>query len=106
MDDPQSVRVVLHHQELDGVFPVGNRDPRGSYVVERTDVRMGECPDGVGLALEAGPPFRIGRELRLKSLDCHHSIEAAVPGPEDLAHSATAELRHDLVRAKARSRDQ
>ena len=81
---------VLDDQELDGFLSAGGRKLRGSDVVEGTDVRMRECPDGVGLALETCPSFRIGRELRAQGLDRHHTIEPGVPRPEDLAHSATA----------------
>ena len=72
-------------------------------VVERADVRVRELRDGLRLSLQ--PLARLGRggQPRRQDLDRDLAAQAGVLCAVDLAHSARAERREDLVGAQARS---
>src|SRR5262249_12166846 len=70
-------------------------------VVERADVGMRELRDRAGFAVEALPELRVGGDRRGQHLDRHRPIEARVAGLVDLAHSAGAQERLNLVRAES-----
>jgi len=57
----------------------------------------------VRLAHEALQPFGIRSEGRREDFDRDVTIEARVPGPVDLAHSAFAELVEDAIRTNCGS---
>lgn len=75
-------------------------------VVERADMRMVQAGYDLGLAFEALTARRIVREMRRENLDGDSSVEARVQRLVDFAHSACADRRNNLVRAKLRARGQ
>ena len=81
----------LHHDVVD---PVMTTD-----VVQRADMRMGECRNRSGFASKPRP-LRFEREMRRKNLDRHGAIEADVGGAKDLSHTAGAKQTFDAVRSE------
>ena len=71
-------------------------------VVDLADVRVVQRRDGARLLLEASDAVGVGVTPRRQYLDGDVAAEARVVGAVDLAHSAPAEQRHDVVRAEAR----
>ena len=71
-------------------------------VVDLTDVRVVQRRDGARLLLEASDAVGVGITPRRQYLDGDVAAEARVVRAVDLAHSAPAEERHDVVRAEAR----
>ena len=69
--------------------------------VDLRDVRMVQRREDLGFALEAGQPFRIGREGRGKDLDRNAALQPGVASLVDLAHTAGAQRRDHLVRTDA-----
>ena len=59
---------------------------------------------GLGLAFEAGDAIRIGRQPLRKDFDRDVAVELGIAGAIDLAHAAFAQLRQDVVGARASSR--
>jgi hypothetical protein len=107
MDNAGRVRVGESGRDADRTVeqraPVARRPDRlavdvlhdeivGADVVEVTDVRMIQRRDRAALALEA---FREGG---LRELQGDWSVDARVARLPDLAHSADAKQRHELVR--------
>ena len=70
-------------------------------VEEEEDVGVGECGDGLRLALEASKRLRVAREVIGKNLDGDVAAEARLAGAVDLAHPTRAEGGEDLVRTEA-----
>ena len=70
-------------------------------IEDRQDVGVRERSDGLRLPLEASTPIRVGRDRVGQDFDRHIAAEPRVARPVHLAHSAGAEGRDDLVRAKA-----
>src|SRR5262249_10914830 len=68
------------------------------------DVQVVERGQELRFALEAGQAFAVGRELGWKNLQRHVAIELRIACAIDLAHTAGAERREDLVRAESSSR--
>ena len=67
--------------------------------------RCGRCWDdsNFGFALKARHPFGVGRKRWREDLDCDLPLQLGVGRPINLPHSAFADLRRDLVDAKART---
>ena len=82
----------LHHEKMH-VLAVYRR---GTDIVKRADVRMGEPGDHAGLTLEPLVAARIAGEGARKHLDRHSAVETGVESAMDLAHPAGAERSHDL----------
>ena len=69
--------------------------------VDLRDVRMVQRGEDLGFALEARQPFLIGSEGRGKDLDRNAALQPGIARAVDLAHSAGAEQRVDVVDADA-----
>ncbi len=78
---------ALHGMALD----VLHYEIVGADVEERTDVRMVQCGDRAGLALETLV------ETFLRNLDGNATVETGIAGLPDLAHSALAEKRKKFI---------
>src|SRR5215813_9871336 len=70
-------------------------------VVNREDVRVVERRGGAGFLLEAAQAVRIPGELGGQQLDGDLATESRVFGQIDLAHSAGAKLRNNLIMVEA-----
>src|SRR5215475_11005449 len=70
-------------------------------VVNREDVRVVERRGGAGFLLEAEQTVRILGELGGQDFDGDLATESRVFGQIDLAHSACAELRYNLIMVEA-----
>ena len=68
--------------------------------VDGGDVGVVERGEDLRLALETSEPLGIARHIGGQHLDRHLAVELGVGRPVDLAHSARAEGRDDLVRAE------
>ena len=77
---------VLHHQII------------GPHVVELANMRMIQRRDRTGL------PLKTLAELGLRNLNCDDAVESRVSRLVNLAHSARANRRKDLVGAESASR--
>ena len=55
---------------------------------------------GLGFALEAREPVRIGNELSREHLEGHVASEAGLGRSIDLTHTAAAERSHDPLRSQ------
>src|SRR5216117_1906326 len=75
-------------------------------VVQRADVRMRQAGDRLRLPLEAKAQLRVAAELRRQYFHRHRAIEPRVARAVDLAHSAGADGRDDLVRPQPIPRDE
>jgi hypothetical protein len=75
----------LHHEVVDTVLLPD--------VEDRTDVRMAERRQSLGLALESSSQLRSTGDLLGKDLDGHHTIETLVAGSIDLSHAASPDQR-------------
>ena len=84
-----------HHQKTDPTL--------FADIEQRTDVRMRELRDAARLALESRQRVRRWRSVGVQNLDRHRSIEPAVAGAVDLAHSACADWRKNFVWSKLRA---
>ena len=101
--DPKGERLVQRHGTLRK--PVGQRlafeeledEEAVADVEQRADVRVRELRDCPGFAVEPLPELGIGGERGRQDLDRHRAIEPRVTGSVDLAHSARAERRGELV---------
>ncbi len=82
----------LHHDVRDAPF--------ASDVVDGDDVRMAERRRRARLELEAAQTLRIRREVLGEDLQRDVAFEPGVTRAVDLAHSARAERRDDLVRTE------
>ncbi len=82
----------LHHQVVAALLLAD--------VEQRADVGMAQRGDRLRLAPEAGEQRGVGGEVGRQHLDRHLAVEARVPGAVDLAHSAGADRRGDLVRTE------
>jgi hypothetical protein len=85
----------LHHQEV--------RVGLVADVEERADVGVVEGGDRLGLALEALAALLVLGEGGGEDLDSDAAVEAGVLPPPDLAHSAGADGRRQLVGPEPRS---
>ena len=85
----------LHHQEV--------RVALVADVEERADVGVVERGDRLGLALEALAALLVLGEGGGEDLDGDAAVEAGVLPPPDLAHSAGADRRRQLVGPEPRS---
>jgi hypothetical protein len=70
----------------------------GADVVERADIRMVQRGDGARFDFEAA------RELLRGDLDGHFAAKAGIACPPDLAHSALANAREQLIGPESRGR--
>ena len=70
-------------------------------IVNLTDVRMVQCGNGARFVLETTDTIRVGGELSRQDLDRYITTKAGVVRAVDLAHAASAEEGHDVVRAEA-----
>ncbi len=86
---------ILHHQILEVVL--------AANVVERTDVRIGQCRDGPCFPLETSPKIAIRGDTCQQDLDRDDAIEACVAGPVDFPHPACAEWREQLMGSELRA---
>ena len=84
----------LHHQEV--------RVALVPDVEERADVGVIQGGDRLGLALEALAALLVLGEGGGEDLDGDAAVEAGVLPPPDLAHSAGADRRQELVRPEPR----
>src|SRR5205823_4432711 len=84
---------VFHHQVGDSLVVTN--------VVQSADVRMIQSSHGVSFAVEPFAKLRIGGEGRGQNFDRDRAIEAGIASFVNLAHSAGASERDDLVGAKA-----
>jgi hypothetical protein len=73
------------------------------HVEERADVGVVERGDRLGLALEALAALLVLGEGGGEDLDGDAAVEAGVLPPPDLAHSAGADRRQELVGPEPRS---
>jgi hypothetical protein len=89
---------VLHHQESDAVV--------AAHIEDGADVRMAQCGEDAGLAVEALPPRRVGRQRRRYDLDRNGPFQAGVAALVDLAHPAGAQRLNDFVRPESSSAGQ
>jgi hypothetical protein len=78
----------LHRQKADSVVGLG--------AVERGDVLMVERRQNARLALEAGEPFGVVRDVVGEDLDRDLAAEPGVARAIDLTHAAGAETAGDL----------
>ena len=85
----------LHHQEV--------RVALVPDIEERADVGVVEGGDRLGLALEALAALLVLGEGGGEDLDGDAAVEAGVLPPPDLAHSAGADRRQELVGPEPRS---
>ena len=83
---------VLHHEEVDALV--------STDVVQRADVRMGQCRDDLRFPVEARAELRIGGERLRKHLHGDGAIQTRVGRAIDLAHAAGANQVCDAVRAE------
>ena len=86
---------MLHHEEGRAVL--------FADVEQRADVGVIQLRDGARFAFEPLAKLRSGGDLRGQRLDGDDAIEPRVAGLVDLAHPASAQRRHDLVRTKTRA---
>src|SRR5450755_4076880 len=93
--------LALHEFHDDIVGTVLSAD-----VVERADMRMIQVRDDFSFAFKALASRRIIRKMRWEDFDGDGSVEARVKRLVDFAHSACADRRNNLVRAKLRARGQ
>src|SRR5262245_5375626 len=70
-------------------------------IEDRQDVGVRERSDGLRLPLEASTPIRVGRNRVGQDFDRDVAAEPRIASSIHLAHSAGAQGRNDLVRAKA-----
>jgi hypothetical protein len=83
---------ILHHQEVDPIL--------AAYVVQRADVPMIQARDDSRFTIEALAHGRVGGDACGQYLNRDDASQASIPRLIDLAHSARADWRHDLVRTK------
>jgi hypothetical protein len=69
-------------------------------VEKRADVRMAQCRDRAGFALEPRAPIGAFVLVRWQQLKGDGSIEPSIERLVDLTHPADANERQDLVGAK------
>ena len=79
---------------------------RGAKVEDGENRRVRKRGDGLGLALKAGESDWVVGQTRGKHLDRHVAGELRVPCAIDLAHSARADRRDDLVGPEPNTRTQ
>jgi hypothetical protein len=83
----------LHHRVDGGAL--------SAEIVNGEDMRVRQGRHRLGLTLEARQRGRIGSECGRQDLDRHVAIEFGVVRAVDLPHTAGADGRTDLIRAKA-----
>jgi hypothetical protein len=88
----------LHHDEVDAF---GRLD-----LVDRDDIRVVEGGGGAGFLDEAGTARSVREPVGRENLDGDVAAEPRVAGAIDLAHSACADGRDDLVRTETAARGQ
>src|SRR5688572_18467019 len=99
---------VESHRE---VFPLDQRhgevhDPVPFIdAVDRDDVRVTQLSGGLRLAQESRSDFSAKGELRRQHLDSDQTLEAAVTGLVNDAHTTTTDLAVELVRRREDSLD-
>ena len=86
---------VLHYQEIDFCL--------FAYVIENADMSVLQRRDGFGFALEPRAQIRVRGEMRRQDFDGYRAIEPCVSGAIDLAHTAGADRRENLVWSEART---
>ncbi len=80
----------LHHEVIDTVVPPD--------VEDRTDVRMAERRERLGLALESNSQLLLFGDLLNEDLDRDNTIETRVARSIHLTHAAAPDQRQDFVR--------
>ncbi len=75
----------LHDQKIDAVVLAD--------VVKGADVGIVQRRDGLRLALEALPGFRVVRKVSWQDFDRYRAVQASIAGAINLSHSASAEGR-------------
>ena len=99
---PHTGKTVGQRRALDVFEDEGLRRGFVFEAVNRADVRMVERSEKLRFALEPRQPIAVVEEGVRENLDGDVTIQFAVAGAIDFAHSASAELRHNLVFAEAR----
>jgi hypothetical protein len=84
---------VLQHQEVGAILMPD--------IVERANVRVIQCRDRAGFALEALAPIRVAGDVGGEHFNGDRPIEARVVRFVNFTHAAGSEGGEDLVRAKA-----
>ena len=85
----------LHDRESDSRL--------AAEIVDRENVRVRQGGDRAGLVLKAGEGQGVGGRRLGEDFDRDVARKLEIPGPVDLAHSARADTRHDLVGSEARA---
>ena len=96
--EPLAQRLAFK-QLLDEEIPAGNLFER----VNDGNIRVANCGQELGLALEPARSFLVLEEFFRKDLDGDGPPEPGVPRAPNLAHAARAEGGNDLVWSKARA---
>src|SRR5262249_49176175 len=66
-------------------------------VIHRADMRVAECRDRAGFALEALAVFGVAGKVRGQHLDGDGTVEAPVTRAVNLVHAASADGRENFV---------
>ena len=94
---PRAQRLALEQLRHDVRRAVARVGPE---VVHRRDVRVIQSAGRLGLLLEPPQPIGVLRVRRRQHLHRDVALQPLVPRPVNLPHPASADGRHDLVRAE------